>query len=158
MTDHEPVGDLESLQRQIAEMHTREIALAAQQELLENLIALARSAPEASMLEATLQKMLDVSTRMTGASSGSLFLLDERGVVTNSILTRGQATFEQRSSAEIEWAASCSGARCAQCSRGWAWMVICGRWIDCWLLQSRRLLSQGGGRLRTPRNCLKRGA
>ncbi|HJZ47525.1 MAG TPA: HAMP domain-containing sensor histidine kinase [Roseiflexaceae bacterium] len=88
--------DPEALRREIAEMRTREAALAAQQELLENLIALARSSPDASMLEATLQKMLDVSTRMTGASSGSLFLLAEDGAVTNSILTRGQATVEQR--------------------------------------------------------------
>ena len=48
------------------------------------------------MLEATLQKMLDVSTRMSGATSGSLFLLDDAGAITNSILTRGNATVEQR--------------------------------------------------------------
>src|SRR5689334_19287881 len=89
-------GELESLRREVAELRTREAALAAQQELLENLIALARTAPDASMLEATLQKMLDVSTRMSGATSGSLFLLDDAGVVTNSILTRGSATVEQR--------------------------------------------------------------
>jgi signal transduction histidine kinase len=90
--------DLESLRREMAEMRTREAALAAQQELLENLIALARSSPEAAMIEATLQKMLDVSTRMTGANSGSLFLMDESGAVTNSILSRGAATVEQRRS------------------------------------------------------------
>jgi signal transduction histidine kinase len=88
--------DLAALRREVAELRTREAALAAQQELLENLITLARSGPEASMLEATLQKMLDVSTRMTGATNGSLFLLDEAGAVTNSILTRGSATVEQR--------------------------------------------------------------
>jgi signal transduction histidine kinase len=90
------VVDMESLRREVAEMRTREAALAAQQELLENLIAVARAAPDASMLEATLQKMLDVSTRMSGATSGSLFLLDDHGAVTNSILTRGKATLEQR--------------------------------------------------------------
>ena len=97
MNDPEPdISDLESLRREVAELRTREAALAAQQELLENLIALARAAPDASMLEATLQKMLDVSTRMSGATSGSLFLLDDHGAVTNSILTRGNATLEQR--------------------------------------------------------------
>ncbi len=90
------MGDLESLRRELAELRTREAALAAQQELLENLSLSARAAPEASMLEATLQKMLDVSTRMSDATSGSLFLLDDRGAVTNSILTRGNATLEQR--------------------------------------------------------------
>src|SRR4051812_14087979 len=97
MNDYVPDNTgLESLRREVAELRTREAALAAQQELLENLIALARAAPDVSMLEATLQKMLDVSTGMSGATSGSLFLLDDRGVVTNSILTRGNATVEQR--------------------------------------------------------------
>jgi signal transduction histidine kinase len=97
MNDHEPdSSEVESLQREVAELRTREAALTAQQELLENLIALVRAGPDATMLEATLQKMLDVSIRMSGAGSGSLFLLDEDGVVTNSILTRGNATVEQR--------------------------------------------------------------
>jgi signal transduction histidine kinase len=89
-------AELEALRREVAELHTREAALAAQQELLENLIALVRAGQDATMLEATLQKMLEVSTRMSGASSGSLFLLDDDGAVTNSILTRGNATVEQR--------------------------------------------------------------
>jgi len=94
--NHDRLYEIESLRREVAEMRTRETALAAQQELLENLIVLARSGPESSMLESTLQKMLDVSTRMTSATSGSLFLLDEAGAVTNSILTRGAATVVQR--------------------------------------------------------------
>jgi signal transduction histidine kinase len=97
MDAHELDKDqLEALRREVAELRTHEAALAAQQELLENLIALVRAGPDTSMLEATLQKMLDVSTRMSGATSGSLFLLDDQGVVTNSILTRGGATIEQR--------------------------------------------------------------
>jgi signal transduction histidine kinase len=97
MTDLEPYNDeLAALRREVAELRTREAALTAQQELLENLIVLVRAGPDATMLEATLQKMLEVSIRMSGAGSGSLFLLDEHGVVTNSILTRGNATVEQR--------------------------------------------------------------
>jgi signal transduction histidine kinase len=97
MSDREPdSAELESLRREVAELRTREAALTAQQELLENLIVLVRAGPDAAMLEATLQKMLDVSIRMSGAGSGSLFLLDDDGVVTNSILTRGAATIEQR--------------------------------------------------------------
>src|SRR3954469_25825470 len=89
-------AEFESLRGELAELRARAAAQAAQQELLENLIALARAAPDSSMLEAVLQKMLDVSTRMSGATSGSLFLLDDDGTVTNSILTRGKATVEQR--------------------------------------------------------------
>ena len=49
MGDHESeMSDLESLRREVDELRTREAALAAQQELLENLIALARAAPDSS--------------------------------------------------------------------------------------------------------------
>src|SRR5215207_2601579 len=97
MNYHEPDSDQhEALRREVAELRTREAALTAQQELLENLIVLVRAGPDVTMLEATLQKMLDVSIRMSGADSGSIFLLDDAGVVTNSILTRGNATIEQR--------------------------------------------------------------
>jgi signal transduction histidine kinase len=97
MNNHTPDPDqLAALHSEVAELRTRQAALTAQQELLENLIVLVRAGPDAAMLEATLQKMLDVSIRMSGAGSGSIFLLDDAGVVTNSILTRGNATIEQR--------------------------------------------------------------
>jgi signal transduction histidine kinase len=87
---------VESLIVQVADLKHKEAALAAQQELLENLLQVAHSSPEASMLEATLQTMLDVSTRLTGAERGSLFVLDQNGAVTDSILTRADASTEQR--------------------------------------------------------------
>jgi signal transduction histidine kinase len=40
--------------------------------------------------------MLEVSVRLTNAERGSLFLMDAAGEVTNSILTRGRATLDQR--------------------------------------------------------------
>jgi len=44
-----------------------------------------------------LQKTLEVSAELTGADKGSLFLVDKRGAVTDSILTRVDPTPEQRS-------------------------------------------------------------
>jgi hypothetical protein len=50
MSDHDlEHNQLESLRRKVAEMRTRQAALAARQELLENLIALARSGLDASI-------------------------------------------------------------------------------------------------------------
>src|SRR5262245_7742054 len=86
----------DALRREIAARRAREVAIAAQQELLETLLSVARTSPDGSALDATLQKMLDVSSRLTGATNGSLFLLGDDGTVTHSILTRRDATLEQR--------------------------------------------------------------
>lgn len=57
--------------------------------LFEKLVAVARATAEDSSLQATLQNALDVTTSLTGAEYGSLFLLDNEGRVTHSILARG---------------------------------------------------------------------
>ena len=49
------------------------------------------------MLTRLLQKTLEISTELTGADKGSLFLLDATGAVTDGILTRVDPTPEQRS-------------------------------------------------------------
>jgi sigma-B regulation protein RsbU (phosphoserine phosphatase) len=48
------------------------------------------------MLNKILQKTLEVFAGLTGAEKGSLFFLDRNGVVIDSILTRSDATPEQR--------------------------------------------------------------
>ena len=47
-----------------------------------------RSAAKEKVLTAILQKILEISTELTAAEKGSLFLLNSAGVVTDSILTR----------------------------------------------------------------------
>lgn len=64
--------------------------LDARRQLSENLVAVARATAEDSSLQATLQNALDVTTGLTGAEYGSLFLLDSGGRVTHSILARGK--------------------------------------------------------------------
>jgi signal transduction histidine kinase len=91
-------NELDALRQEIARLRTRETAVAVQQKLLESIMKMAQTTPELSTLEATLQQILDVSSRLTGADSGSLFLLNADGVVTNSILTRRKATTEERRS------------------------------------------------------------
>jgi len=89
--------ELESLRQEVARLKTEEAAFQVQSKLLENFVAMARSPAQGEMLKATLQKTLEVSAELTGAEKGSLFLLDSNGVVTDSILTRSDATPEQRS-------------------------------------------------------------
>ncbi|MFC1535020.1 PP2C family protein-serine/threonine phosphatase [Thermodesulfobacteriota bacterium] len=72
-------------------------AFQVQKRLLENFVTMARSSVNEEMLKATLQKTLEVSNELTGAEKGSLFLLDSKGVVIDSILTRSEANKEQRS-------------------------------------------------------------
>lgn len=88
--------ELESLRREVAGLKTEKAAFDAQKELLEKLVAMARSPEEEKVLLATLQDTLNVSRKLTGAEKGSLFLVDSNGVVTESILTQIEAAQEVR--------------------------------------------------------------
>ena len=88
--------ELASLRREMAALMTEKAAFGAQSKLLEHLVAMARSSGEEEMLKATLQETLDLSSKLTGAEKGSLFLLDSNGVVTESILTQREAVQEVR--------------------------------------------------------------
>ena len=88
------VEQLELLRLEVNELKTSKAAAEAQRELLENLVAMARSQTEEQMLTATLKKTLDVCTRLTDAERGSLFLYDSNGAISASLLTRKDATAE----------------------------------------------------------------
>lgn len=75
-------------------MRNDKAALQAQCKLLEDFVVLADSVAESELLKSMLQNALDVASELTGAEKGSLFLLDQDGAVTDSILTRGDATPE----------------------------------------------------------------
>lgn len=87
--------ELESLRHEVNELRTAQAAYHAQSELLENLVAMARSSSEKEMLTATLKNTMVVSTRLTGAERGSLFIYNSSGAVVASILTREGATPEE---------------------------------------------------------------
>jgi len=76
--------------RDVTERKLADEALRAQKQLFESLVAVARATTEQPSLQATLQNVLDVSARLTGAGYGSLFLLGESGQVTHSILALGK--------------------------------------------------------------------
>jgi phosphoserine phosphatase RsbU/P len=64
------------------------IALGIQTRLLQNFINLVRSSDKKGMLKATLQKTVDLTVEITAAEAGSLFLIDNAGVVTDCIMMR----------------------------------------------------------------------
>ena len=87
----------ETLQQELTRLKNEKSALQVQSRLLENFVTFARSSAKEHVLARLLQKTLEVSTELTGAEKGSLFLVDEKGAVTDSILTRADTTSEQRS-------------------------------------------------------------
>ena len=80
----------------ITERKQAETNLMAQKRLFESLVAMARAVTKQPSLEATMRNALNMSATLTKAESGSIFLLGGGGVVTHSILARGQATPVQR--------------------------------------------------------------
>jgi sigma-B regulation protein RsbU (phosphoserine phosphatase) len=89
--------DLEKLQQELNRLKSEKSALQVQSRLLGNFVTFARSSAKEQVLSRLLQKTLEVSAELTGADKGSLFLVDKRGAVTDSILTRADPTPEQRS-------------------------------------------------------------
>jgi len=87
----------DQLIQDINRLKSEKSALQVQSRLLENFVTFARSSAKEHVLTRLLRKTLSVSAELTGADKGSLFLVDEKGAVTESILTRDDATAEQRS-------------------------------------------------------------
>ena len=85
-----------SLQNELDTLRREKITFQAQNKLFENLIEMVRSSSKVALLKATMQKTLDVACELSGAEKGSLFLMNESGVVTDSILTRGEVPSEER--------------------------------------------------------------
>ena len=85
------------LKKELTRLKSEKAALQVQSRLLENFVNFARSSAKERVLTRLLQKTLEISTELTGADKGSLFLLDANGTVTDGILTRVDPTPEQRS-------------------------------------------------------------
>lgn len=86
-------SQLEQLQQRIEELETAVVATTAQKELLANLLRVQQTE---RALDATLQKTLEISVRLTGAERGSIFLVDDQKNVTTAVLIRGGASAIQR--------------------------------------------------------------
>ena len=84
-----------TLEKELNHLKNEKAALQVQSRLLEKFVTLARSAAKEKVLTGILQKTLEISSEITAAEKGSLFLLDSDGAVTDSLLTRSDATPEQ---------------------------------------------------------------
>jgi phosphoserine phosphatase RsbU/P len=89
--------ELQLLRQEIASLKTERSAAEALRTLLEKLVSMARTPAKEEVLKETLQETLDISRRLTDAERGSLFLLNNEGVVIESILTQQDATGDARS-------------------------------------------------------------
>jgi sigma-B regulation protein RsbU (phosphoserine phosphatase) len=110
--------ELEALRRENAELKVNKTVFDSHKKMVENLLAMSRhttrqshletdnllaswmeiaySAEEESLLKESLNHALETSLNLTDADKGSLFLLDKHGIVTHSILTRGETTPDER--------------------------------------------------------------
>jgi sigma-B regulation protein RsbU (phosphoserine phosphatase) len=92
------LNDARKLNNEFNRLKSEKAALQVQSRLLNNFVNFARSSTtKERVLTRLLQKTLEISTELTGADKGSLFLLDATGAVTDGILTRVDPTPEQRS-------------------------------------------------------------
>lgn len=87
---------LEQLQKEVTDLRREKKIHDAQNKLFELFINMAQSSNDEQMLNATMQNALDIAARFSEAETGSLFLLDKKGVVTDSILTQDQISEENR--------------------------------------------------------------
>lgn len=83
---HERIRELERWIRQLQQENSTS---RAQGLLFEQMIELAGTAPDQKLLKVSMQKTLEVTAQLSGAQTGSLFLLNNQGRVTDSLLTRG---------------------------------------------------------------------
>ena len=87
--------EIESKIDELKQLLRENAAYRAQGRLLEGFVAMIRSPVEGGMLKACLQQTIDLATELTGAEQSSIFLLDENGVVTDSILARQASVNEE---------------------------------------------------------------
>ena len=80
------------LQQEIKRLEKEKAVYQAQSRMLDHFVSVARVSSDRHMMNSILQKTLDVAIELSAAEKGSLFLLDENGVVVDSILTRTQSS------------------------------------------------------------------
>lgn len=101
MSDRSPtqnplLQEITELRREVAHLRGVKTVFDAQQELLRSLVTMLQTSNGTLMLRGLLQQTLSIARRITSAEEGSLFLLDESGIVTESILARGATIRAQK--------------------------------------------------------------
>ncbi len=92
----EKIVEKRDLREEIKRLKKEKAVYHAQSRMLDHFVSVARASADRKMINSTLQKTLEVAIDLTAAEKGSLFLIDENGVVIESILTRTQTSAEER--------------------------------------------------------------
>lgn len=90
------MSDRDDLRRELLQLKKEKSAFRTQSALFQEFIQMARAPEETEFLNKTLAKIIRISADLTGAHSGSLFLLDSDGIVIDSILARGDVAEDTR--------------------------------------------------------------
>jgi signal transduction histidine kinase/putative methionine-R-sulfoxide reductase with GAF domain len=88
-------AELQAARQRVIDLEAAQAELRAQEHLLENLVAVARTMYEQPTVQATLQNALEIALALTGATGGDLNVLDSSGAVTHSILSAYLASAAQ---------------------------------------------------------------
>jgi len=96
LANDEYLSQLQTLSQEMAQLKITKAAFEAQKEILEKVVAMAYSPEKEEVLTVTLEEVLGLCCKLTGAEKGSLFLLNENGIVTDSIITQKNAEEETR--------------------------------------------------------------
>jgi sigma-B regulation protein RsbU (phosphoserine phosphatase) len=91
------VESIKYLKQKVHRLTMKNRACRAQGRLFEQLIEMAGSAPDQELLKISMQRALGVTAHLSGTDMGSLFLLNDQGRVTDSLLTRGEVDTEMKS-------------------------------------------------------------
>jgi phosphoserine phosphatase RsbU/P len=97
MDDMDPSKRIKRLEDKIRVLALENRAWRAQGRLFERLIEMAGSAPDKGLLKVSMQRTLVLTAQLSGTDTGSLFLLNDRGKVTDSLLTRGEVSPDTQS-------------------------------------------------------------
>ncbi|MBE2220409.1 MAG: GAF domain-containing protein [Anaerolineae bacterium] len=87
---------------EITDRKLAEIALTKQKQLFENLVEITRFVLGQDTIYESLKESVQTALTLTNAETGSLFLLDASGKVTNSILARGDLPIEDKREIESD--------------------------------------------------------
>lgn len=92
-------AELISLRHEVSQLQAFKTVFEAQTELTSSLFGMGKAATGMLMLRAMLLQVVQMANHLTQAEVSSLFLLDENGVVTESILARGATIREHKQNA-----------------------------------------------------------
>ncbi len=90
------IEQLEAAHQDLAELKILKSTVEAQRELTASWGKMGQASAGKLRLKSTLLTVIQLANRMTQAEESSLFLLDERGAVRDSILARGATIQEQK--------------------------------------------------------------